>query len=174
MAEGTAQGLFDELKPGWKKQQWRVQRGVRIALFAFLLLALLGVFGSGPISRQSVIATDNDVEIRIDAPRLTRARSEHLVRVRITAPAETSDKLRVVFTDAYSDEITVMSSLPEPDSGGTDADGAVYEYAVDDWSAPVTIDFDVQGDHWGYTRGEIVVSTGGASRTLKFSQFFFP
>ena len=167
--------LRDELKPGFVRGQWIAQRAGWVLMALFLLAAIVGLLGSGPLSRDTVSSSSDDVTVSAEYERWTRRKSPQELRVTVEAPNAQGDRLRLTINGDLLDSVELISVSPQPESTTFGADGQTYEWPVEDWSEPLTVSFDYEPQRWRRLTTDISVRAGdGAEQSLKIEQIVLP
>lgn len=150
-----------------QRRLWRFQRAGWIAMSLVLILALAGLFGTGPLSRTTrtadagAVSVEYDRFIRYDSP----------TRLRVHAPLETDTTVRVFLSQEYLDRVLVTNVTPHPDAVTVQSDGAVYRFHATTSGRAITVIFDIKSDTIGPLSGTI----GIPERSLMtIQQFSYP
>jgi hypothetical protein len=149
---------------GFQRREWVVQRVGWWMLAAFVVAALLGVFGSGILSRAT--AGRQGSALWIDYERFVRLGASSRLSVHFGEPSSAARELRI--NRDYFESLRVEQIVPEPERTviGTNDVTLVFPAAAD---AALVI-LDVQPMKPG--RHSIRISTGQA-HTAAFSQFAY-
>jgi hypothetical protein len=140
---------------------------------ATLVLALLGVFGHGPLSRAGADSADGLLRLRYE--RFTRVRAPTTLRLTIDPRAAGADGLVRLWIDAgYLSGAERLEILPGAVAEG--AAGGRYRYAIPAaGEAPVDVRLRFEADAAGVRRGVIGLETADESRSvIRFRQFAYP
>lgn len=158
MQEFRAEQRFHE-------REWLVQRIGWAILGVVLLGAILGLFGSGPVSKRTIAAGHATFEIdRFD--RYNR-QSQWLLHV---SPAATSDEtLRVSFGAKFLEPYQIISIVPEPGSMMLSGSQVVLEFEAE--RATQGIAFHVQPTKIGWHTGTLRI---GSSEPVAIDQLVYP
>jgi hypothetical protein len=154
----------------FQKKSWRVQRIAWKVMLGIAVAALLGVFGSGPVSSASTPATDAGVAANYE--RFIRAGGEHSLGLVVT-PAAIDDDSSVVIWMA-SDWLAgnlVLAITPQPESETAQPDRISYRFAVAELSSPVEVRFTLESRKPGLRRWR-----GGVEgdAVISFTQLVYP
>jgi hypothetical protein len=149
----------------FQRREWRVQRVGWWCLAAFVVAALLGVFGSGPLSHSVAEASGLSVEYE----RFLRADARSLLTIELppsdTAAAELS------ISREYIDAVDITQMLPEPSlSELRDGDAVFWFERRDAARAPMTVRIEFKPLTMG--RPAATLRSGGA--TVTFTQLTYP
>lgn len=153
-----------ESELAFHRTEWRVQRVGWIVLALFLLLALGGLFGSGPLSH---VRTGNSAG-RIEYERFVRNGTPTNVVVTATTDAARGIS-RVEITASYLEAFRIERITPEPTSVRIDGRQLLYEFASAAPGAAISLHILPQrpGRHSATVRID-----GGAP--LQLRQFTYP
>lgn len=155
---------LDYQRPAWVWQ--RIGWGL-IALS--LLAALLGFFGTGPLSKATV--RDEAGGLQMEHDHLVRYQSPTRLRVLLSAGAASQSKVRVWLSHRYIKNVQIPHITPEPESVEIGPDRLIYTFSARPADTPMTITFGVEPEKIGALSGNMGVE-GGSS--VAFSQFVYP
>ena len=165
--------LHDELDPTVRERLWLAQRAGWVAIAIGLLLAILGLFGSGVFSDRTTTASADGIAVTLEHPRFTRLRKPEQLRVDVLAP-DANGNLKLTLSRAFLDEVKIDGVSPDPDSTSVGPEGAIYGWQVDDWSETVTVTIEYRNEDWRRVEGRVDVEAGDRERAISFTQFVFP
>jgi hypothetical protein len=150
----------------FERGQWRVQRASWLAIAVILLLALLGVFGGGPVSHARIAR--NDGVLNYD--RFVHANSPTTVRA-VVAPSDGT--ARVAFDRAYLEAMPVDHVRPNPIRVQVSEDSLVYYFEA---PAPrsVEVAFDLRPQEAGRHEGTVRLGTAPGAPPIRYWQFVYP
>ncbi|MEY9211819.1 hypothetical protein NI17_008590 [Thermobifida halotolerans] len=153
----------------FQRREWRVERGAWALAAVLIALALLGLFGAGPLSWTGAGSPDGLVHAEYE--RFTRERGPTTLEVRIAPEAAQQGRIRLGVSQDYLEAFMVQSITPQPSTvvGGTDT--LVYEFEVDRPDTPLTVTFNLQGEQMWLHQGELGVE---GSAPVRFRQFVYP
>ena len=155
--------LKDELDDDFKRRQWRAQRVGWAILLAIVVAATLGLFGTSPLAGK-VVATEQDgARYEAEYSRFTRYQHMDRLHLRVHAPEASGDTLRVAFSNDFVENVMIASSFPEADGGGATAEGALFEFKVDDWSQPIVLTFEYEPRKAFWSPGTVTIAAGDAA-----------
>ena len=150
----------------FERRQWKVQRVGWIVIAIILLLALLGVFGNGPLSHAETSAG----ALRAEYERFTHADAPTTLHIHVRAPGQ--GNVRLAINRDYLDAIPIQHIRPAPlrvESAGNDQ---VYEFAAPDaGDLHVSIDASPQAPSLPTA---VVRLQGANAATLGFRQVVYP
>ena len=163
MAAGARDSLQIDQHEAFQRRQLLVAR-IAVACFAVIIvLGLLGVFGSGPLSHATVRSDDG--ALTVDYQRFVRFKERTDVEIALRG----GDGAAQVMVDrAFLDGFEVGGVLPEPDRESERGGQLVFTYAD---QAPETIRISMSPRTVGIRRGRVSVDGGGA---VSFRQLVYP
>jgi hypothetical protein len=145
--------------------EWRIQRIGWALIAAFLLLALAGVFGGGPLSHaRTGDATSGNVEYE----RYVRSGADTVLTVSPSAAAG-QGVTRIEITASYLHAFRVEHITPQPSSVRVNGERLVYEFAVS--SSPAVVAFHLHPADLGRHTAVVVIDAGPP---LAIRQFTYP
>jgi hypothetical protein len=149
------------------RKEWRVQRIGWLAMLVFVLLALVGAFGRGPLAN----VTDGDpATLAIAYERMIRHSADTQLEI-IAGRALRADTLRVYITSGYLKAFELRSIVPEPVASGVRGPYVYYDFVRDPRTRSSEITFNLIAE--GYARKRARVFTTGAA-PLHVHQFILP
>jgi hypothetical protein len=148
----------------YHEREWLVQRVGWIAMGAFIVAALLGLFGDGPLSDRTIgeanVAT-------LSFQRFARYASSVQIELTIASPAP-DGAISIEVNESYLIDFEIESIVPEPARVETNDDR--LRFVFDAGAMPATIKFDVVPARIGRKFAVFEV----AGRELRFEQFIYP
>ena len=164
MAANDERRLDVEQDLHFQRREWRFQRAGLVVLSAFVIAALLGVFGNGMLSRGR--AQGSGV-FAVDYERLTRAHRTSRIEVQIPAEA---GAVELALNRGYFDAARIERLDPEPSAIDIGPEEVVFRFPPLASSATgYTVVFDVVLNRPG--RHSVRLRAAGAA--LAVSQFAF-
>lgn len=153
----------EELDQDFLRRQWVVQR-IGWAIMALVILAaLLGLFGTSPLATKVERVEQSGVVVEVEHPRFTRYQFMDRLHVRVTAPGQAAEEVRVAFAPAFVARTSIESAAPQPDGTVFDAQGVAYEYRVEDWSRTLVMTFTFEPRESFRVRESLSVQVGDAA-----------
>ncbi len=153
----------------FQRREWRAQRIGRFALLGVIIMALVGVFGSGPLS--SVTARTTDGRLEVNYHRIARHGSPEPLRIRITPTVATDSVVDLWISQEYLHGLAVQWISPDPVHVAAGNDRLTYRFQLLKASRFADLVFQVDADKLWMRRGAIGL-VGGDS--IRFRQFVFP
>ncbi|MGQ0538397.1 MAG: hypothetical protein ACT4R6_05575 [Gemmatimonadaceae bacterium] len=151
------------------KREAIAQRVGLAALTAFLLAGLLGLFGSGPISRASRRSADGTLEVRYE--RMTRASAPTTMRIHVSDVAPKRGPIRWWLSREFAEAIDIERVLPEPVRTSVGSERLDFEFATGPVDSAVSVIVTYRPHSLGVLSGHVGT---GAGREVRFRQIVFP
>ena len=149
--------------------EWTLQR-VGWGVMGFLvMLALLGVFSSGPLSHTTAATADAGLSLHYD--RFARYFAPTILRVHMQPAANHNQQARLWFERRYLEGLQIQYIIPQPQRVETAAERFTYLFDLVESEQPTTVTFHLQTNTMGSLSGRIGLDNGP---TLSFSQFVYP
>lgn len=147
--------------------QWAAETIGQVAIFCLLFMALLGVFGAGPLSQRTIRSHDDTFVIHYDSILRAHAPSEIVMEV---IPQNTRPmKLRI--SDRYVSKLQIEQIIPTPTTLVADGDFLLLTIPHSSSKAPVHIRLRLKPESMGYLTG--IVSIDEIAE-VKLQQFVYP
>jgi hypothetical protein len=145
-------GLELEDEPIFHRRMWRLQRAGWIAMQVIVLGGLLGLLGSGPLSRARL---EHPAGLRVEHPRFARAEAPQAMRVWIPVPAPGGPTPRLALGRQFLDRVRIDRVEPPPSVTEARPDRLVYVFSEVGGAGPTaaTVHFTPRG--MGVVRAEI-------------------
>lgn len=153
----------------FQEKEWRVERIAWITLLIFVLLALLGLFGTGWLS--SSVASSDDDALMLDYERFIRHDGEASLEIEISPDQVSEGQAELWISTNYLHDFQIEGISPEPDEVRAEGDRQVYVFLSENPDAPVTISFSLSPERMGRYSGEIGLVDGPS---LSFDQLSYP
>lgn len=153
----------------FQRREWRVQRVAWLLAALLFALALLGLFGSGPLSWASTGTPDGLVHVQYE--RFARQLGPTEVEVSIAPEAMRRGQARLRISQEFLDAVTVQSVTPQPSTVVGGSDTLIYVFDVEGAAAPLRIGFSLQTEQTGLQQAEIGIDGGPR---IRFWQFVYP
>jgi hypothetical protein len=155
----------------FQRRVWRVQRVAWVLMALVVVAALLGLTGSGPLSRKSVTSANGAVRVEYD--RFLRRGATTTLRIHATPASSETTRLAVWLGRPYLEEVTINGVQPTPEGVQTSHDRVTWSFAVSarDPGAPLTVTIRLVPEAIGRLRAAVGL---GAGPGLGFSQWVYP
>lgn len=124
----------------FQRISWRLQRILWGIMAAMIAAGLLGLFGSGPLSRGS--AGEPGAPLRVDYPRFGRYQSSENLEFRVDAGR--SGEARIWIDRAYLDAVEIERIEPVPLRVEAGRDRLDYVFAIAAQDAPASVVFSLR------------------------------
>lgn len=151
----------------FQRHQWTAQRAGWLIMTAIIVAALLGLFGSGPLSS----ATAEAGPLQLQYSRFERRYAPSELEVSIPRPAIRQDQVEVWITTGFLDRVEISSIVPEPEEVSETDERVVYRFSIDDLTDTPMIHVALEYDDPGVTTGRLGIIDGPQ---LTFWQFVYP
>lgn len=152
-----------------QRREWRAQRIGWVVMALLLIAALAGLLGPGPLS--SSVANAPDGALRVEYDRFERLQSPNELRIGLPADAARTGTVRLRLNREFVESVDLQRFDPQPESVAVDADGFVYEFAVNPAGRPPAVIAHYQYRNAGSTSVRVSVEGGPA---VAFGQWVYP
>lgn len=153
----------------FQRREWRFERAGWVLIGLVVVLAALGLFGSGPLS--SATAGSDDAGLTVAYQRFVRHTGEGEVTIRIDARHARDGQVEVQIDGTYLAGLQVRSVHPEPVEVRAGPDGLTYLFALGEDATELEVSLDFRPQEIGRIHGEVTLADGTA---VAFSQFSYP
>ena len=153
----------------FQEREWVIQRLGWTAMVVVIILALLGVFGTGPFS--ATTAGEADGPLSVAYQRFLRQDSSTTVTIRTGSDHITTNKVEVWLDADYLASVEVERISPQPNEVREGEDRLTYVFAIEDMTQPFEVRFSLRPQHIGRLSGEAGVIDGPS---MEFDQFSYP
>jgi hypothetical protein len=143
-------------------REWITQRIGWVVIGLVLVTALLGVFGTGPVSSSSVSGPG----LRLEYERFGRVQKSTSLRFYL---ADTQEAATVLISRQYLQSVQVENIAPQPQKVESDDHWLIYHFPTR--RKPAEIIFHLKPEKLGSLLGEARLADGEA---ISFSQFIYP
>lgn len=151
------------------RRSWGVQRVGWLGMGVLLVLALAGIFGSGPLSHGEVSLPGL---LRVEYQRFARYQAPQTLRAHVDPAATGTGEVRLWIDRGYLADARVDTITPPPARVEAGGERLVYVFPTSRPGEPVTIVFALQAEHIGPTSGR--VGLDGGETFAPFRQFVYP
>lgn len=153
----------------FQEREWTIQRFGWAVILLLIVLALLGLFSTGPLS--TATAGDTDGPLAVDYQRFVRHDGRSTLTVRVDSDQVTADEVEIWLTDTYFDKVEVQQITPDPQEVRAGDGRLVYTFAVEDMTQPFQASFSLRPQHIGRLSAEVGVTDGSS---VGFDQLSYP
>lgn len=158
--------LDQDLK--FEERQWTRQRVGWVVMALIVVAALLGLFGTGPLSAASV---GDETTFAVDYQRFVRRQGQGELTVQVGPNQAREGEIALWLSTAYLGEIGVQGISPEPDEVRSAGDRRVYVFLVDDPAQPLEVSIGYIPQEMGRFPAEIGLVDGPEHA---FTQISYP
>jgi hypothetical protein len=152
-----------------QRRTWTVQRYGWAVMGLLILAALLGLFGSGPLSHTTIGTPDGALELQYE--RFWRLLSPTTLRVTLRPAAAHDKEVSVWLSQRYLDRVVVRQVTPQPRRVEAEAERLHYTFSASQMGPPITVSFNVEPEQSGRVTGRLGLASG---QVLDFTQFIYP
>jgi hypothetical protein len=154
-----------------QRSVWRVQRLAWALMVLVVLAALLGLTGSGPLSRKSVTSADGTV--RVEYERFLRRGATTTLRIHSGPNRRGAAGFSVWVARPYLEDVTIQGIQPPPEGVQAGYDRVTWRFEVSsqDPGAPMTVTIHLVPGAIGCLRAAVGLD---ARPGLGFSQWVYP
>jgi hypothetical protein len=160
-------GLQVEEDLNSQKKLWKRQRIGRTVWALFILLAIVGLFGEGPLSRTS--AKEDELEVQYD--RFAHVESKDQFKFDFHRKDIVGGKIHLWFDSDYIKENPIQNVTPDPVSTKLEDKKVVLEFEADQAMTSSSIIVETEASKPGLQR-VVLGLVGGPD--LKFWKFIWP
>jgi hypothetical protein len=144
-----------------QERGWVIQRIGWILLYAFVVIAALGFFGEGVLSKKSVEASAASIQYE------KFFRYEGRMEMKVDVSSSTGNQTIVAFPNSYLKHFQIESILPEPKENRVQGDKVNYIF---EGTAPMNIVFYLVPKQRGRISGVVTVNND----SFNLSHFIYP
>lgn len=146
----------------------KARQAASILMAALVLLALSGLFGSGPIS--SSVAGQRHSPIWVEYDRFVRRDAPMELKVHLTPADASGGQLELKIDNAYLNQVELHGIVPPPGQIRVSGNQTVCDFAAVHPNHEMTIQFFIEPNNAGVLRGGI--EANGHAQTV--NQFVYP
>jgi hypothetical protein len=169
MSQGRVGSLEIDQDLEFQRRMWVVQRVGWAAMVLIVVLALLGLFATGPLS--SAATETSDGALQIEHGRFARHEALTTLELAVGPQAVANSQVQVRASQSFLDTYSIEQIVPEPDSVALESDGVTWTFSVGELAGPGQITLLVRPERIGFQRSEIGLAGG---QTLSFRQLIYP
>jgi hypothetical protein len=149
----------------------RIERCAFALLVLFVIAALLGLFGDGPLSATS--ASSADGQVRIDYQRFHRRITPQVLDITFPVPAGT-DSVELIFNGEYLRAVQITETFPQPLESSFGQSGGKLRFSTAGASQEVSVRVYLRAQRAGWLDGRLTISRSGRSSEVRFGQLVYP
>ena len=169
MTARRAHALEIEEDLEFTRRVWRAQRIGWVLLAAWVVAALLGVLGPGPLASSS--ASSPDGALRLEYGRFEHFQRPFELEFAIGSDATRAELVRIWIDVAYLERFDLERITPEPVATLAGADRQAFEFRALEPGRPMRVTFELEPRSAGRVEGRAGID-GGAE--LAFTQLVYP
>lgn len=125
-----------------QERHWLLSRVMWLVMLVFLVVALLGLTGSGgAFARQQVTAGPAN----LDVPRISRWAAADYLTIKVDQAA--ASEIEIVIPKKFGELFAVESITPQPSSVSATPDGHSYRFASSDGAGERSVVFSIRASH---------------------------
>ena len=152
-----------------RRKGWILERAGWLLMACIALLAGLGLFGDGPLSRASV--SDPGGTLRVEYERFARHESAAVLRVLVPAGKTATDRTSLEIDAGWMRRVGIDRIVPQPEKEEGVAGGIAYVFRTPAGPAAREISFHVTMEDVGRLSGRVTLD---GRTSVRFSQFIYP
>jgi hypothetical protein len=156
------EGLEIEQDPDFQRRDWKRERWGWAVMTALVAAALLGLFGTGPLS--SRVAGEVGGPLWVEYDKYSRWRAPEQVRVHLGPGSIRDGRARIWLSRSFVERHDIERVTPPPAAVEVHDDRYVYVFSAPTPAADMAITFALRPESWGFARGVIGVDGGPAAQ----------
>jgi hypothetical protein len=153
----------------FQRREWLIERVAWAVMALLIAAALLGLFGTGPLSRTT--AGDKAGPLWLEYERFARLLAPAPLRVHLGPGAERDGIVRVWIDRRYIDSLELQQVTPQPDSTEVGVERLIFTFRRADGEGAAAITFNMRPSRVGILFGHVGLVNGPA---LSLQQFVYP
>ncbi|WP_051935415.1 hypothetical protein [Deinococcus sp. YIM 77859] len=153
------------------RRELRAEKIGWLLMLLVVVAALLGVFGSGPLSKGQVRAAGG--ALSAEYPRFARYLAPAELRLTFDPAAVQEGALHVWLSREFLDEVQVEAITPEPDAQQLEGDRLTYTFGARNTGEPVEVVFQLRMADIGRLPGRVGL-TNTTAEELRFNTLIYP
>ncbi|MEW6737114.1 MAG: hypothetical protein AB1489_37860 [Acidobacteriota bacterium] len=153
----------------FQHHSWKIERIGWVMMFLLVLAELLGLLGSGPLSK-AIVGSKNG-PLSIEYKRFERFRTVTELRFYLNTDTAGEEREYIWFNRDYLREIEIHEIAPTPDRVELRSDRVTYVFRTTDRHRPALIKFSLEPMKIGILHGMAGLNNDQA---LVFSQYVYP
>lgn len=155
---GTDRGLELDQDLPFQERAWRAERIAWVVLTIVIVAALIGVFGTGPLS--STTAGDTETGLAASYERFVRHDGRSSLELRISPDQASEGQVEVWLSAGYLEDIQIEHISPQPDEVRTSGERDIFVFLTEDPSSPMTVTLHFRPGSMGPISGDIGIIDG--------------
>lgn len=154
---------------GFEKSEWRAQRIGWSLMAVVILLALLGLFGTGPISSATAGAPDGP--LLVEYQRFIRHDGRTSLRVQIDEEQIVDGQVELWISSEYLEDVEIEQFSQEPDKVTHGGERVIFTFLAANPTEPVSVTFAMQPQAMGRLSAAVGIVDGPE---VQLSQLSYP
>jgi hypothetical protein len=142
-SNATSPRVNDEFTLGYNRDfealWWRIEITIWVVLSVFVLVALTGLLGHGPLARQRRGSEDGLLDV--DFQRVARYKTPDVMTVRLDPALYREGKIHLWLNRAIVEQMGLQRIIPQPIESFPGDEGIAYVFPVQDATRPTLIWF---------------------------------
>lgn len=152
----------------FQESEWKFERAGWVTGLIVLLLALAGLFGSGPLSNAA--AQDDGLLVRYD--RFTRFQAQSQLEFELEPDLISEGRVSIWVSRQFLEMNQIEQISPQPENVQLLSDRIRYEFQIAETDQPVGVQFRITPERIGLIQGS--AGEESQNRAIVFHQFVFP
>lgn len=153
----------------FQQRQWKAERIGWAIMVLIALLALIGLFGNGPLSSASVEAPDGSLSTAYG--RFVRQEAPSTLTFQVAGSQATNSEIELWVSQDYLESMEIQHISPQPTEVRGGENRMIYVFTIDDPSATLQVTFSLEPQEMGRLSGEVGVTDGPM---VTFNQISYP
>ena len=151
------------------RREWVVQRVGWVVWGGVILAALVGLFGSGPLSHR--VAESVDGSIRVAYDRFVHHHHPTVLEVYLRPAQDVGKELAIKVSQGFLNRVRIHDVQPDAERRELHSDGSIFIFTRDESAEAAKIVLHVEYERFGATPGRIEFLGHGG---VDFSSFVYP
>lgn len=170
MAElNRVSGIDVDQDMSYQRREWRAQKVAWVLFGAFLLAALVGFLGQGPLAKRSI--GEPGSALSLEYMQIDRYQAPTQMTFTLDPSVADQGLLRLSFSAEFVKRIELERFIPQPEYVEVGADEVTYALRVTEATEAVKAYLDFEHQQPGLAKGWVRLADGSS---LQFSVFVFP
>ncbi len=149
----------------------RIERFAFGLLVLFIVGALLGLFGDGPLSRTTAASTDG--QVRIDYQRFCRRVTPQLLDITFPVPAG-ADSVELTINDQYLRGVQITETFPQPVESSHGESAGKLRFSTAGNGKTMSVRVHLRAQEAGLLDARFRVGPPGKAAEVSFRQLVYP
>lgn len=148
-----------------------IERIAFALLVLFVIAALLGLFGDGPLSES--VASSADGQVRVEYQRFGRRVTPQSLEITVPVPRGTT-AVELAINDDYLRAVQITEIFPEPMDVNHQRPAGKLRFSTDDSGQSMTVRLHLRPQHAGLLDARLTVGPPGKPAAVHFKQLVYP